>query len=80
MGKILEADSDKQDSAADCRHHWLIESPNGPTSWGICKYCGARKEFKNYLSVSLWEEDKATSGKPSDPPVNGKLKINDNTH
>ena len=32
-----------------CRHYWVIESPAGRTSWGVCKYCGARREFNNYL-------------------------------
>jgi hypothetical protein len=80
MGKVLEADSDKPEAAPDCSHHWVIESPNGPTSWGMCKYCGAKREFQNYLPVSSWEEDRSASGKPSDPPVNGKLKVNENTH
>lgn len=30
-----------------CTHHWLIEIPNGPTSWGRCKFCFAEKEFPN---------------------------------
>jgi len=32
-----------------CRHHWLIEPPNGPTSTGVCKICGATREFDNQL-------------------------------
>ena len=32
-----------------CSHHWLIEPPKGPTSTGVCKLCGARKEFDNQL-------------------------------
>lgn len=31
-----------------CRHYWLIESANGPTSRGVCKFCGAEKEFYNW--------------------------------
>jgi len=31
----------------ECSHHWIIESPDGPTSWGQCKHCGAEKEFLN---------------------------------
>ena len=31
-----------------CQHHWLIESPNGPVSIGVCRLCGAEKEFQNY--------------------------------
>lgn len=30
-----------------CKHHWLIEPPSGPTSRGVCKLCGAEKEFNN---------------------------------
>jgi hypothetical protein len=31
-----------------CNHYWVIDSPRGPTSGGICKFCGARKEFDNW--------------------------------
>lgn len=30
-----------------CRHYWIIESARGPTSRGVCKFCGAEKEFHN---------------------------------
>ena len=30
-----------------CTHHWVIESPVGPTSWGTCKRCGEDREFLN---------------------------------
>jgi hypothetical protein len=33
-------------------HHWRIEEANGPRSVGICKYCGAEKQFKNWLEDS----------------------------
>lgn len=36
--------------AADHFHRWRIEEPNGPVSGGVCKVCGARKEFRNWLS------------------------------
>jgi hypothetical protein len=31
----------------NCRHHWLIEVPNGPTSHGHCKRCGLERDFFN---------------------------------
>jgi hypothetical protein len=34
--------------AKSCGHHWLIDTPTGPTSMGKCKLCGERKEFRNY--------------------------------
>jgi len=40
-----------------CRHHWLIESPHGATSMGICKLCGAHKEFRNSAGDFLWEDE-----------------------
>jgi hypothetical protein len=30
-------------------HHWLIEEATGPISTGICRYCHARRDFKNWL-------------------------------
>ena len=32
-------------------HYFLLESPKGPTSIGICKYCDGKKVFKNTYSV-----------------------------
>ena len=33
-----------------CRHHWMIEPANGPTSIGICRNCREIKEFTNSLT------------------------------
>jgi len=40
-----------------CRHYWVIETPTGPTSPGLCRLCGERREFKNYLEGHNWEEE-----------------------
>ncbi len=32
----------------DCKHHWRIASPSGESSTGVCKICGASREFQNY--------------------------------
>jgi hypothetical protein len=40
-----------------CRHHWVIESPHGATSHGICKICGEERDFQNSASDTLWEGD-----------------------
>ena len=49
-----EAGYETQRSVAEatCSHHWLIEPPKGPTSMGVCKLCGATKEFQNQLKSS----------------------------
>lgn len=46
------------EAAESCQgHHWLIESPNGPTSKGVCRLCGAEREFKNSIQITSWESD-----------------------
>lgn len=34
-------------SKRTCHHYWIIDIPEGPTSRGICKFCGMEKEFDN---------------------------------
>lgn len=36
-----------------CIHHWIIDSPNGSTSYGRCKKCGAVAEFVNDKSYFI---------------------------
>jgi len=33
-----------------CKHHWVIETANGPVSWGECQICHEGKEFKNSIT------------------------------
>jgi hypothetical protein len=54
---VVEAGSQKHVSRKKCNHHWVIDSPEGPVSTGICKFCGATKEFTNYLPYSSWDDD-----------------------
>jgi len=42
----------------ECCHHWIIESVNGPTSRGLCKNCGAEKEFLNSSAESIREHER----------------------
>lgn len=44
-------------AAAQCGHHWVIESPNGPTSTGTCRRCGEIREFKNSIQITSWESE-----------------------
>ena len=48
-----------EEIGSECRHHWIIESPNGPTSQGVCKLCGERGEFRNSMPVSGWDREGA---------------------
>jgi hypothetical protein len=40
-----------------CVHRWVIDSPNGAMSRGVCRVCGAEKEFPNSAEDGLWERD-----------------------
>lgn len=44
-------------SSALCRHHWVIETPNGAVSSGRCKRCGVGKEFRNSAEDAMWDND-----------------------
>jgi hypothetical protein len=36
-----------------CRHHWIIDTANGPTSHGRCKRCGSERDFFNNVEDAL---------------------------
>ena len=45
------------------QHTWMITSPNGPTSRGVCRDCGeVREDFKNSVGPEYnpwaWERRK----------------------
>ena len=45
----------QEEMEPECRHLWMIDRPNGPTSQGVCKLCGEHGEFKNSMPVSGWD-------------------------
>jgi len=44
----------QREAAPGCVHHWVIESPNGATSRGICRRCGAAEDFENTIKPKGW--------------------------
>lgn len=40
-----------------CRHHWVIETPNGSLSRGYCKLCGMDRSFRNSSEDMMWDSD-----------------------
>ena len=45
--KRSKYDRKPEKSKPRCTHFWVIESPKGAASKGVCKYCGLIKEFMN---------------------------------
>ncbi len=60
---VLEKEATGKESPT-CRHYWVIESPEGPLSRGICKFCGQVKEFHN-----SWAGLGSAWTRPSSPHV-----------
>ena len=56
----------KPAASAKCTHYWIIESPRGPTSTGICKFCGAVSEFANYMPYATWDSKISNASQKSD--------------
>ncbi len=54
--------SKKEISTGECVHYWVIETPEGPTSTGRCKFCGLTKEFNNTWADSFNEHQLVGSG------------------
>lgn len=48
-------------------HYWLIETPKGPKSEGICKFCGDIREFDNFGPDFFWGSEKAETLVPCLP-------------
>jgi hypothetical protein len=42
---------------SSCQHVWVIDTPNGPSSRGVCAACAEEKEFQNYIEGSAWGYD-----------------------
>lgn len=36
-----------------CRHHWMLETPSGPTVLGKCRNCGTRRVFPT-VTDDIW--------------------------
>ena len=50
LDSVLENNVPEKDMpVSECKHFWKIESSNSASSVGVCKYCGAEKEFLNAL-------------------------------
>ena len=49
-------------TATTCRHHWVIDTPNGALSDGRCKRCGQEREFRNSQEDLMWDSDSFSLG------------------
>jgi hypothetical protein len=54
---MTQATIDQMGVSAVCRHHWVIDTPNGALSGGRCKRCGETKAFRNSNEDLMWDSD-----------------------
>jgi hypothetical protein len=74
---VTSAEAEQKASTKTCAHHWIIEPAMGATSMGVCKLCGAVKEFSNqFKRSSLISQDfvdaspsPAKDGEAAETPV-----------
>ncbi len=63
---VPEHEKRKAESPPGCTHYWIIETPLGPTSMGVCKLCGAVSQFQNYVPYPSWEGKVTKFPKPDE--------------
>jgi hypothetical protein len=77
MGTRSGAVMERPVGRGTCRHHWLIEPPNGPTSKGVCKICGEVKFFDNILADLMLNNDNSVPFEPDDVAVEDAIEENE---
>ncbi|MBI4308588.1 MAG: hypothetical protein HY684_07275 [Chloroflexi bacterium] len=62
-------------STSTCRHRWIVETPRGSASKGVCALCHVERLFPNYIEDpyphSDWIQEVASLGasRPNSPPL-----------
>lgn len=55
-------------------HYWVVETPSGPISRGVCKFCGLTREFDSFGPDSWWQGYTPDVMVPGLPDVSNKDK------
>ena len=61
--RIALRERQRHTAARHCQHRWVIETPHGATSRGLCKRCGTTKRFPNAPEDILAGRGKAGMGR-----------------
>ncbi len=68
---------EREEETRQCGHYWLIDSPGGPTSKGVCRLCGIERQFRNYLENARWDEDGSSDQESVKASIASSLTGND---
>ncbi|MCH7718947.1 MAG: hypothetical protein IIB21_05700 [Chloroflexi bacterium] len=55
MSEGIAIEERRKRATRSCQHHWVIETPHGVTSRGMCKRCGTTRRFPNAAEDAIWE-------------------------
>jgi len=58
-----------------CAHYWVIDRPNGPTSKGVCRICGAEGEFENSIPGTTWDGPQRRAAQAAEASTDPDLAI-----
>ncbi len=53
---IAEEQKTRQPDQRNCKHHWVIKTPNGARALGRCKLCGLQRRFSTAPDRLSWGE------------------------
>lgn len=59
------------EDAQPCTHHWVIETPRGPTMTGVCKHCHATRVWD---AVPTFQPKSAGHGHYADRVKRGHIR------
>ncbi len=54
MSEGVATQERRKRATKNCQHRWVIETPHGATSRGLCRRCGATKRFPNAPEQPIW--------------------------
>ena len=54
MSEGVATQDRRKRATKNCQHRWVIETPHGATSRGLCRRCGATKRFPNAPEQPMW--------------------------
>ncbi len=63
MSEGIAVAEERKSSTRSCRHHWVIETPHGVTSRGLCRRCGTTRRFPNAAEDARWDKNKGSLGR-----------------
>ena len=63
MSEGIATQERRKRATKNCLHRWVIATPQGATSRGYCRRCGATKRFPNAPEQPIWQFAGSNAGR-----------------